>query len=239
MISHKHKCIFVHIPKNAGQSIEHVFLDQFNLTWETRAPLLLSSNNNPRLGPPRLAHLHAADYVKFHYISEDLFGDYFKFSFVRNPWDRIVSIYKYSQYSLFIDFKTFLKNIFLNRIWANQYWFVGPQSDFICDSSGKSMMDFVGRFESLQSDFDKVCHQINLGNIVLPHINKSSHDLKSMNVNVKRLLKHFIWKYYSKWKFPRHKNFQEYYDSETKEIVFELYRKDIDIFEYTFNAALD
>ena len=36
MISDKYKCIFVHIPKVAGQSIEHVFLDLHGLTWETR-----------------------------------------------------------------------------------------------------------------------------------------------------------------------------------------------------------
>ena len=65
MISHHQKCVFVHIPKNAGQSIEHVFINLLELTWETRAPLLLRRNEHPELGPLRLAHLKAEEYVKY------------------------------------------------------------------------------------------------------------------------------------------------------------------------------
>jgi hypothetical protein len=68
------KSIFVHIPKNAGQSIEHVL-----------APLLLTYNNNPELGPPRLAHLKAREYVSCKYLTREQFDDYFKFAFVRDP----------------------------------------------------------------------------------------------------------------------------------------------------------
>ena len=63
MISHRHRCVFVHIPKVAGQSIEHVFLGWNGLNWKGRAPLLLRPNEDPRKGPPRLAHLRAQDYV--------------------------------------------------------------------------------------------------------------------------------------------------------------------------------
>lgn len=108
MICHHHKCIFIHIPKTAGQSIEHVFLDLLGLTWETRAPLLLRFNDRKELGPPRLAHLKANDYVNFKYISEELFNSYFKFSFVRNPWSRLVSFYNYRKYYLFYNFKYFV-----------------------------------------------------------------------------------------------------------------------------------
>jgi hypothetical protein len=57
MISHKRKCVFVHIPKCAGQSIESVFVNDAGLTWEDRAPLLLRPNANNRVGLPFLAHL--------------------------------------------------------------------------------------------------------------------------------------------------------------------------------------
>jgi hypothetical protein len=77
MLCHHDRCIFVHVPKTAGQSIEHVFLDRVGLTWETRAPLLLRPNDQPRLGPPRLAHLKAREYVACKYVTPEQFAGYF------------------------------------------------------------------------------------------------------------------------------------------------------------------
>lgn len=95
MISHHHKSVFVHIPKCGGQSIETAFLHDIGLDWRRRAPLLLRFNDNPDLGPPRLAHLLARDYVTMGYLPKDMFDSYFKFAVVRNPYRRIVSTYQY------------------------------------------------------------------------------------------------------------------------------------------------
>src|SRR5689334_4209923 len=108
MISHRHRCLFIHIPKVAGQSIEEVFIRLHNLTWKTRAPLLLRRNDQPELGPPRLAHLKAIDYVRYCYVTPQEFNSYFKFSFIRNPWDRMVSFYKYLGKPQQQSFKEFL-----------------------------------------------------------------------------------------------------------------------------------
>ena len=220
MISHHHKCIFIHIPKTAGQSIEHVFLNLLGLNWETRAPLLLRANDKKEIGPPRLAHLKAHEYVKFNYISDDLFHSYFKFSFVRNPWSRLVSIYNYRRCYQIHSFKSFVTRHLKSKIWKKEHWFVGPQYEFIYDKDENLLVDYIGKFENLQIDFEHVCKKINLEKIILPHINKS----KKYNFLLQLLnRKHIKFKHYS-----------EYYDNETKQVVADLYKEDIERFSYTF-----
>jgi hypothetical protein len=82
MISHQHETIFIHIPKCAGTSIERVFLEDINVTWRNRGPLLLRTNENHEVGPPRLAHLTCGEYTKFHYISKNYFENTLNFQYV-------------------------------------------------------------------------------------------------------------------------------------------------------------
>ena len=97
MISIKHKIIFIHIPKCAGQSIENIFLEDLGLNWQQRHPLLLRPRKAKEKGPERLAHLYAEEYFKFGYIPKEKYDKFFKFSIIRNPVDRILSEINYQR----------------------------------------------------------------------------------------------------------------------------------------------
>lgn len=245
MICNEYKCLFVHIPKTAGQSIEQVFVDLLGLSWKRRSKLLLLENKNPLKGPPRLAHLTAQEYITHHYIEPNLFNSYYKFSFVRNPWSRLVSEYKYRYVDLY-DFKTFVFNYFPKSnddfydIGLDYYRHVLPQYDFIFDSKGKQLVDFIGKFENLQADFEYICKQIKVEAIELPHRNKKNNYKKNIPKLLKKTLKqlnitpNFLMSDLSSSNYKKH--YIEYYDDETKEFVNHLYSKDIKAFNYQFGV---
>lgn len=233
MICHHHKCIFIHIPKNAGQSIEHVFIKQLGLTWETRAPLLLRSNNRPELGPPKLAHLRADQYIKCKYLTQEMFDSYFKFTIVRNPWSRVVSIYKHFGYNNKLEFHAFIKGVFQTKLLAENHWFVGPQHNFICSDSGDQLVDFIGRFEDLQNSFDKISKRVELTDSMLPHVNNSIDKMPNLISKPKSIVRRFTNFKKNKSRF-RHNTYQDYYDQESIDIVAKIYKKDIAFFCYDF-----
>jgi hypothetical protein len=228
MVSHKHRCVFIHIPKTAGQSVEKVFLDLHGLDWEDRAPLLLRQNSNPEMGPPRLAHLKAADYVRYQYLSQSLFDSYFKFSFVRNPWTRIVSAYQYLGYEGLISFKSFVD--LLPGFLAEGDDFLCPQTDYLF-CKGELRVDFVGRFENLQKDFDHVCRTLQLGSIELPHVNRTR---KKSGIRKRIHLLKRNPKLIRRLSFAKisSKNYRDYYTPETIGKIRTIYLDDICRFGY-------
>ncbi len=226
MISEKYNCIFVHIPKAAGQSIEHFFLSLHGLSWDDRAPLLLKYNSDKEKGPERLAHLFASEYVSCGHIDKQRFNSYFKFTFVRNPWARLVSEYKYRNYHIRMSFRDFvLSGLLTKSPYTDAYRHIEPQYDFIYDKSGNLLVDFVGKFEKLQEDFDHVCSKINVYESKLPHVNSSNNSVtikeeikKLMSLKRQRELLHYTG----------------YYDKDTLAVVNNIYAKDISTFGYVF-----
>jgi hypothetical protein len=136
-------------------------------------------------------------------------SDYFSWGFVRNPWDRLVSAYinkiiNKHQHGLnvFRHIKSFREFILalegLDLTTCDRH--IQYQYSFL-----PSSINFIGRLENLQDDFNIVCDKIGIPQKELPHINKSDH-----------------------------KHYTEYYDDETREIVAEKYAKDIEYFGYEF-----
>ena len=169
MISHQHKCIFIHIPKNAGQSIEHVFLKWAGLTWKTRAPLLLRPNSDPAQGPPRLAHLKASEYVRCGHLEPQQFASFLEILVCEKPvGNSMASFYKYLGSPERQTFKEFITGQFQSEFWPAKYWFVGPRSEYIYDSHDRLMVDYLGKFETLQADFNSVCEKLGVPHTPVP-----------------------------------------------------------------------
>ena len=227
MICRDYNCLFVHIPKTGGQSIEQFFMNLLHLDWDKdRTTLHLQRNDDTTQGTEKLAHLSAAEYVDYGYVSRQEFSEFFKFSFVRNPWSRILSEYRYRNYFHHLSFRDFVLNKMPKPGWDDKYRHVMPQYDMLYDRQGNLMVDFVGRFETLQQDFDRVCEHLGITDSLLPHRNRS--DKKSRDL--KRKIRNYLFMNGEN----QRRGVAEFYDDETKAAVAEYYRRDITTFGFEF-----
>jgi len=163
ILSDKYKFIFVRPQKIGGTSLESAISkldkDTFQYKKEDQPQIenILNHNNDPY-------HITCADIKKY--------NSYFKFSFTRNPWARMVSLYKYfsnrPNQSLVVKNRTF-KDFLIH---GNSTWWYGAFDNHV-DFIGN--VDFIGKIESLQNDFDYVCEKIVAPKIKIPHKNKSKH----------------------------------------------------------------
>jgi chondroitin 4-sulfotransferase 11 len=196
MINHKHKCIFIHIPKTGGTSIESA-LGDWGLTPDNECELM---------GDTYRSQHHTLQSVK-----KSLRENYFKFAFVRNPWDRAVSSYCYYrdggnkksdshlQELLPSDFKSFVAhkwNVIPKIARKDQFSHL--------EVDGKVELDFIGRFERIEYDYEYVSKKIRLTR-KLPHV-----------------------------RISKHKHYTDYYDDKTRDIIAERYARDIEYFGYKF-----
>ena len=193
----EHRCIFIHIPKAAGTSV-------------TRALFGCGSRH------VRYTEYESANPRKFH--------DYFKFSFVRNPWSRLHSAYSFLKHGglnemdrqwaeanlcHYHDFDSFVRG-WVNPENIRSCVHFYPQHYFICDGALNIKMDYIGRFEQIDTDVAVV--QKTLGMPVQP--------LSKVNVTDKRNRALGI------------------YTEETKDIVSRVYAQDIALFHYEFDQVL-
>jgi len=258
--------LFVWVPKVAGSSI-YAMLEPYN------CPMLKTKRRARQFtntGFVTSSHMSIFSLLESKVISEEYFSKAFKFCFVRNPWDRLVSLYFYKHYHRVMSFDSFCQLVHKKIALKDTKWgrlcqhiydvpFVeyavslidkvpgyssspidrvpgisylplplpklsaqlampnlgmyhtrgltqaNPQLDWISDAEGRIVVDFVGRFENLQGDCQRVCDIIGI-ECTLPHFNKTK----------------------------RSRNYREYYSSRTKRIVRETYGRDIEAFGYEF-----
>lgn len=191
------RCIFVHIPKTGGVSVSRALFG--NLAG---------------------GHATIRDYQMA--FSREEFHAYFKFAFVRNPWDRLYSAFHFLRsggmnerdaewsrrhLSSFDSFDSFvLKWLSPDNIYLYDHFV--PQTDFIrLPGDTNVSVDFVGRFEQLETDFLYVCNRIGCPS-QLTHENKVAKDKGAV--------------------------YKDAYSSKTRLRVASIYRNDLDAFGYEF-----
>jgi hypothetical protein len=208
-LSYSHRFIFIHIYRAAGQSVRAALRPYADVprVYFPRVPGLR------RLGDSRMRALreHNWGHIKAKElraeIPPEIFDSFFKFSFVRNPWEWQVSAFHYVRQRP--------ENAFHERLLAfrdfGEYldWRIheeGPdlQSEYVLEDTGELLVDFLGRYERLTDDFAEVCRRIGV-ECSLPHVNRSEHD-----------------------------NFRRYYTPATRDLVASAYREDIERFGYEF-----
>lgn len=173
MICPERQCIFVHIPKTAGNSINRVF----GVEWQDHKDLQRYADE----------------------LDPDIFERFFKFAVVRNPWERLLSDYNYqikksrerrsklhvfSEDGAVRDFPTWVETVltapfsYAPAEWGGDVsphihrW--SPQVDWI-SVGGAVRVDFICRLENLEIDFDQVCDRLGLPPLRVPHRNGRLH----------------------------------------------------------------
>lgn len=231
MISHDYKCIYVHIPKAAGTSIVRALSANASRS-QARDPNPFADIGNKFEPPP--PHLRVEDHVKYGLATREQADSYFKFSFVRNPWDRLVSEYKYRGYFRAHTFKEYLFGHLPKPSWSDWYCHIIPQYDFLFHSDGTQLVDFIGRFENLEQDFRHVCNCLDLPDLQLPHRNTSMSIFNRRDNNLRMMLRSIRDKLNPAARRNTFDTWMEYYDDESREFVAELYKDDIRAFGYSF-----
>jgi chondroitin 4-sulfotransferase 11 len=212
IILHPYQAIYIPVPKVACSSLKRVCARLLDIDT--------SSVNG--------THSIVFPIVKGAEISQ--FNNYWKFCFVRNPWDRMLSCFtekikedenfseptnsfvngvhkgllKYGIFKANMSFEDFLMAIAsIPDPKADTHF--RSQYTFVTNLKGQLMVDFIGKFENLNEDWSEICDRLKVTDGSLPHYNKTKHN-----------------------------NYREYYTDSLIKIVEQRFAKDIAMFDYKF-----
>jgi hypothetical protein len=183
---HLRPYVFIHINKTGGSSIEKalgVGLD------------------------------HSTALEKYRQLGAAAWERKFVFTMVRNPWDKVVSHYHYrirtNQSGLgedTIPFSEWLQRCYVERDprYYDQPRMFMPQRQWLVNEQGEMLVEFIGRFESLQDDFQRICERLSV-QAELGHAKPSVRG-----------------------------SYRDYYDSESERLVGEVFAEDVQLFGYSF-----
>jgi hypothetical protein len=210
ILSIARKFIFFACGKTGTTSIERV-LKPYHDGDELLAPMnevIRAEGRNPK-------HVRPARVKE--YLPAEVWNDCFKFVFVRNPWDWVVSQYYFSNFkkSRLDLFSDRIRSRDVSKVWNRMAAIRGADPDdshmqyvYAFTPEGVPLVDFVGRFERLQEDFDRICDRLEIPRAELPVQNTTSH-----------------------------KPYGKLYTRRAKALAGRLYEKDVRLLGYGFDAV--
>lgn len=211
IISHKYRYIFIKVSKTAGTSIQHAL-------WRHHGPEDICTGVPASRKKGALSSHATAQQIRRTY--PQIWNNYFKFGYVRNPWDRVVSYYCMHANINWDDNFSTIRNTFTKKIQqlfkkaarthtpnTSLFNLFSPFTQIALNN--KIAIDCVCRFETLNNDFKNVCE----------HLNIPYTGLRKTRNNTRVDKRH-----YSQW-----------YNNDTKNIIATHFSKTITTFEYTFD----
>jgi hypothetical protein len=218
VISHKHQCVYIHVPKTAGTSIEKKLGLFDQVTRDIQDHRTLAEIQPITLNDFKKPFSHATMYgihrkivalkERREFLTPKQYEQYFKFTLVRNPWARVFSWYKNAvadaehqktyRISPQCSFDQFVEEHLDD-------WPLKSQLYWLKDRSGEMPFDFIGRFENLREDSAKIFSYLGMDSD-LPRLNLGNGE-----------------------------SYQRFYSSESTKKVAEKYAEELELFGYLFH----
>ena len=258
-LSIQHKCLFIHIPRTGGTS----FIKALGIKEPTQTTSFQELNGDFEIRPKdetkiplslQLQHLCMKHIQILGVFNYSLLDESFKCAFVRNPWDKFLSEYSHYYHKYCVDFEDYVlklkkivpfvnenfvfdfnnsfykeysdlmistfglaptwKGVVFEQFYIKDHPFAKeltwvdphffPQHFFIADELDNNLMDCIGRFENYRIDAQNILDHLNICRSI-SHLN-----------------------------YSKHLNYRDVYSLKTRDIVYNIFKKDIQTFDYTF-----
>jgi Sulfotransferase family len=206
IVSHLHRYIFVAMPKTGTHSMRQALREHLGPDDIEQVGLFVNKRF-PFDEVAQIRHGHLSVRQVRPYLGDDVCDRYFKFTFVRNPFDRFVSYCAFMtrQHGAFERDPQGTMRKILFEVRPVDHVHFQPQYTLLTDADDALEMDFIGRVERMQDDYDAVCAKVGIPSRALDKVNSSKRG-----------------------------DYRQYYDQALIDGVTELYRRDLELFDYRF-----